>query len=57
VRKFWDIETGEVITEDELRAIFRDLKEDHPGEYGGISFNRYVLNCLDCCLEEITEED
>lgn len=53
MRKFRDTNTGEIITEEELRKKFEKLKKETPEEYN-YSFNQYLLNCsetlegLDC---------
>ena len=53
MRKFRDISTGEIITEEELREEFEKLKKETPEEYD-YSFNQYLLNCSET-LEEIRE--
>lgn len=53
MRKFRDISTGEIITEEELRKEFEKLKKETPEEYD-YSFNQYLLNCSET-LEEIRE--
>ena len=59
MRKFRDTNTGEIITEEELRKKFEELKKETPEEYN-YSFNQYLLSnqyLLDCSemLEEIRE--
>ena len=44
MRKFRDTNTGEIITEEELRKEFEELKKETPEEYD-YSFNQYLLNC------------
>lgn len=44
MRKFRDTNTGEIITEEELRKEFEKLKKETPEEYD-YSFNQYLLNC------------
>lgn len=44
MRKFRDTNTGEIITEEELREEFEELKKETPEEYD-CSFNQYLLNC------------
>ena len=58
MRKFRDINTGEIITEEELRKEFEELKKETPEEYN-CSFNQYLLNCTskNGMLIEITNED
>ena len=58
MRKFRDTNTGEIITEEELRKEFEELKKETPEEYG-YSFNQYLLNCTskNGMLIEITNED
>ena len=58
MRKFRDINTGEIITEEELRKEFEELKKETPEEYD-YSFNQYLLNCTskNGMLIEITNED
>ena len=53
MRKFRDINTGEIITEKELREEFERLKKETPEEYD-YSFNQYLLNCSET-LDEIRE--
>ena len=58
MRKFRDTNTGEIITEEELRKEFEELKKETPEEYN-CSFNQYLLNCTskNGMLIEITNED
>ena len=58
MRKFRDINTGKIITEEELRKEFEELKKETPEEYN-CSFNQYLLNCTskNGMLIEITNED
>ena len=58
MRKFRDISTGEIITEEELRKEFEELKKETPEEYN-CSFNQYLLNCTskNGMLIEITNEN
>lgn len=58
MRKFRDTNTGEIITEEELRKEFEELKKKTPEEYD-YSFNQYLLNCTskNGMLIEITNED
>ena len=53
MRKFRDTNTGEIITEEELRKEFEKLKKETPEEYD-YSFNQYLLNCSET-LDEIRE--
>ena len=53
MRKFRDTNTGEIITEEELRKEFEELKKETPEEYD-YSFNQYLLNCSET-LDEIRE--
>lgn len=58
MRKFRDTNTGEIITEEELRKEFEKLKKETPEEYDH-SFNQYLFNCTskNGMLIEITNED
>lgn len=58
MRKFRDTNTGEIITEEDLRKEFEKLKKETPEEYD-YSFNQYLLNCTskNGMLTEITNED
>ena len=58
MRKFRDTNTGEIITEEELREEFEGLKKETPEEYD-YSFNQYLLNCTskNGMLTEITNEN
>ena len=58
MRKFRDTNTGEIITEEELRKEFEELKKETPEEYD-YSFNQYLLNCTskNGMLIEITNEN
>ena len=58
MRKFRDINTGKIITEEELRKEFEELKKETPEEYN-CSFNQYLLNCTskNGMLTEITNEN
>lgn len=51
MRKFRDTNTGEIITEEELRREFDRLYLENPEEYD-YSFNQYLLNCSGT-LEEV----
>lgn len=53
MRKFRDTNTGEIVTEEELRKEFENLKKETPEEYD-YSFNQYLLNCSEM-LEEIRQ--
>lgn len=53
MRKFRDTNTGEIITEEDLRKEFEELKKEEPEEYD-YSFNQYLLNCSEM-LDEIPE--
>jgi len=56
MRRFFDTETRETITETELKAIFDELKNDDPETYD-YSFADYIRNCTDKngTLIQITE--
>lgn len=58
MRKFRDTNTGEIITEKELRKEFEELKKETPEGYD-YSFNQYLLNCTskNGMLIEITNEN
>ena len=58
MRKFRDISTGEIITEEELRKEFEELKKETPEEYD-YSFEQYLLNCTskNGMLTETTNEN
>ena len=45
MRKFYDIENGAIITENELQAEFDSLKEADPDEYS-YTFACYINNCI-----------
>lgn len=56
MRKFFDIETREIITEDVLRETLEELQLCDPRTYGDITFAQYINNCLTInngTLEEI----
>lgn len=56
MRKFYDIETREIITEDVLDDTLKELKERDPFTYGNITLGQYINNCLTIhngSLEEI----
>lgn len=53
MRKFRDTNTGEIITEEDLRKEFEELKKETPEEYN-YSFEQYLLNCSEM-LDEIPE--
>lgn len=46
MRKFYDIETREIITEDVLRETLEILKDEDPNTYGDITLEQYINNCL-----------
>lgn len=50
MRKFRDTNTGEIITEEELRKEFEKLKKETPEEYD-YSFSQYLLNCSETLSE------
>lgn len=55
-RKFFDIETREIITEEVLTETFEELRECDPNTYGNITLGQYISNCLTInngTLEEI----
>ena len=56
MRKFRDTNTGEIITEEELRKEFEELKKEAPEEYD-YSFGNYIRNCTDKngTLEEVRQ--
>lgn len=58
MRKFRDTNTGEIITEEELRKEFEELKKETPEGYD-YSFNQYLFNCTskNGMLTEITNEN
>lgn len=58
MRKFRDTNTGEIITEEDLRNEFEELKKETPEEYD-YSFNQYLLNCTskNGMLTETTNEN
>ena len=45
-RKFFDIETREIITEEVLAETLEALKECDPDTYGDITLGQYINNCL-----------
>lgn len=54
MKKFRDTETGNIITEEELKAEFEELKSGSPEEYN-YTFSEYIRNCTakNGFLEEI----
>lgn len=54
MKKFRDTETGNIITEEELKAEFEELKNGSPEEYN-YTFSEYIRNCTakNGFLEEI----
>ena len=56
MRKFRNTNTGEIITEEELRKEFEKLKKETPEEYD-YSFGNYIRNCTDKngTLEEVRQ--
>ena len=46
MRKFFDIETREIVTEDVRRETLEELKECDPNTYGDINLEQYINNCL-----------
>ena len=44
MRKFIDIDTGETITETQLKEEFKTLQAEQPEVYN-YSFTRYILDC------------
>lgn len=56
-RKFRDTESGETITESELKSIFTTLKEEQPEEYN-YTFEEYVKNSTskNGFLEEVNDD-
>lgn len=56
MRKFFDTEQREIITEDVLRETLEELKECDPDTYGNITLEQYINNCLTInngALEEV----
>ena len=45
-RKFFDIETREIITEEILAETLEELRECDPDTYGDITLGQYINNCL-----------
>ena len=45
-RKFFDIETREIITEEVLAETLEELRECDPDTYGDITLGQYINNCL-----------
>ena len=56
MRKFRDTNTGEIITEEELRKEIEEMKKEKPEEYD-YSFRNYIRNCTDKngTLEEVRQ--
>lgn len=56
-RKFRDTESGETITESELKSIFTTLKKEQPEEYN-YTFEEYVKNSTskNGFLEEVNDD-
>lgn len=46
MRKFFDIETREIITEEVLAETLEALKECDPNTYRDITLGQYINNCL-----------
>ena len=44
MKKFIDTESGNIITESELKAEFDEMKAESPDEYN-YSFGEYIRNC------------
>lgn len=53
MRKFRDLNAEVILTEEELRKEFEELKKKYPDEYV-YSFNQYLLNCSET-LREVRE--
>lgn len=53
MRKFRDLNAEVILTEEELRKEFEELKKKYPDEYD-YSFNQYFLNCSET-LREVRE--
>lgn len=53
MRKFRDLNAEVILTEEELRKEFEELKKKYPDEYD-YSFNQYLLNCSET-LREVRE--
>lgn len=45
-RRFFDIETREIITEDVVEESLNELKACDPDTYGDITLGQYINNCL-----------
>ena len=45
MQKFHDIESGEIITEEQLLKEFNILKSEQPAEYN-YTFPEFIMNCL-----------
>ena len=54
MKKYYDIETEEIITEEDLEKEYNDLKKT--GDTEAATFNDYLINCTskNGTLEEIT---
>lgn len=54
MKKYKDIESGDIITEAELQAEFAEMQAENPDEYN-YSFSDYIRNCTakNGFLEEI----
>ena len=46
MRKFKDIEHGTIVTEDQLKREFEELRKEQPDFYGDTTFEQYINNCL-----------
>lgn len=46
MRKFFDIETKEIMTEEVLAETLEELKECDHDTYGDITLAQYINNCL-----------
>lgn len=46
MKKYRDIDSGEIITVDQLAAEYIDNLKRCPSEYAHISFSEYIANCM-----------
>ena len=46
MKEYRDIESGEIITSDQLQMEYAENTKNNPAEYINISFSDYVSNCM-----------
>lgn len=53
---FYDTETEQYITMEDVRILFCDFKKEDPETYEGVTFCQYLNNCMtynNGCLEDM----